>query len=177
MIADEILGVEFERAMRFLTKHMPISDENSKKPELFHSLRVGVYLYEEGYSKEMILSGVLHDIIEDSRVDEEMLRKEFGDEVTILVLACTKNESIVDKKQKIKELIGRCVDNGQDALIVKTADILDSFKWYARQKNDEQLLYCLRNAEAIFNLKPRVFEDKIFDELKIWKDKLGYLLA
>lgn len=177
MIVDKILGIEFERAVRFLAKNMPISDENNKKPELFHSLRVGVYLYEKGYNREIILSGILHDIIEDSRVDEKMLQAEFGDEVTRLVLACTKNESIADKSQKIKELIGRSMENGQDALIIKTADVLDNFKWYARQKNNEQLLYCLRNAEAIFDLKPSTFGDEIFNELKVWQDKFIYLLS
>ena len=53
---DKKMIGEIEKAIRFLTKHMPISEENSRKPILFHDIRVGVYLYENGYKKDMILA-------------------------------------------------------------------------------------------------------------------------
>jgi len=86
-----------------------------------------------------------------------------------------KDDSIKDKHEKIAELIKRCVDNGQDALIIKTADILDSFKWYSSQSNEDQLKYCMRNANAIFKYKPDIFNDKIFEELKTWQEKFEHL--
>jgi (p)ppGpp synthase/HD superfamily hydrolase len=55
------LSVEFERAVRFLAEHMPPSDENSRKPIMFHDIRVGVYLYENDYPQDIVLAGVLHD--------------------------------------------------------------------------------------------------------------------
>jgi len=169
------LNIEFEKAVRFLAKHMPVSDENSRKPILFHDIRVGVYLYENGYAQDVVLAGVLHDAIEWSGAGEQMLREEFGDNVAGLVLANTKDDSIADKEEKINELIKRCVENGQDALIVKTADILDSFKWYSSQNNKDELQYCMRNANAIFKFKPDDFNDKIFDELKKWQSKFANL--
>lgn len=165
------LNLEFEKAVRLLAKHFPPADENSRKPALFHDLRVGVYLYENGYSREVVLAGFLHDAIEWSDITEQMLREEFGDDVANLVLACTKDDSITDKQAKTKKLIKRCVQAGQDALIVKAADIIDSFKWYSGQDNKEELQYCQRNAEAIFKFKPGDFNDKIFDELKRWQGK------
>ncbi|MBI96134.1 hypothetical protein CL656_03215 [bacterium] len=65
--------------------------------------------------------------------------------------------------------------NGQDALIIKTADILDSFKWYSDQNNQSELKYCVRNANAILKFKPDNFNDKIFDELKIWQQRFSNL--
>jgi len=135
-----LLNIEFEKAVRLLAKYLPPADENSRKSALFHDIRVGVYLYENGYAPEVVLAGVLHDAIEWSEISEQMLRDEFGDNVTKLVLASTKDDSIVDKEDKTTELISRCVQNGQEALIVKTADILDSFKWYASQNNENELL-------------------------------------
>ncbi|MFH0927919.1 MAG: hypothetical protein V1821_00415, partial [bacterium] len=61
----------------------------------------------------------------------------------------------------------------QDALIVKSADILDSFKFYASINNEEQIGYCMRNAEAIFKYTPTDFNDKILDELKKWQDRFS----
>ncbi|MFH1508888.1 MAG: HD domain-containing protein [bacterium] len=165
------LNIKFEKAVRFLAEHFPVSDESSRKPVLFHDIRVGVYLYENGYSEEIVLAGLLHDAIEWSDVTEEMLRKEFGDRVLKLVLANTKDDCIEDKVEKTDELIKRCVKNGQDALIVKTVDIIDSFKWYESQDNKEELNYCMRNANAIMKLKPEDFDDKIFEKLKKWQDK------
>ncbi len=170
------LNLNFEKAVRLLTTHMPPSDENSRKPVLFHDIRVGFYLYENGYAQDVVLAGVLHDAIEWSKANEKMLRDEFGDNVVKLVLASTKDDSITDKEEKTNELIKRCVQNGQDALIVKVADILDSFKWYSSQDNKNELQYCMRNANAIFRFKPDNFDDKIFDELKVWQDRYVNLI-
>jgi (p)ppGpp synthase/HD superfamily hydrolase len=171
---SKLLNIEFEKAVRFLTEHMPISNENSRKPVLVHDIRVGVYLYENGYSQNIVLAGILHDAIEWSNASEDMLRNDFGDNVVKLVLASTKNDLIADKEEKTNELIKRCVQNGQDALIVKTADIIDSFKWYSSQNNEDELKnHCVKNAEAIFKFKPTDFEDKIFDELKNWQSEFS----
>ncbi|MEI8103384.1 MAG: HD domain-containing protein [Candidatus Moraniibacteriota bacterium] len=167
------LSISFEKAVRFLAKYMPVSDENSRKPALFHDIRVGVYLYEHGYGQDTVLAGVLHDAIEWSGASEQLVRDEFGDEVVRLVLASTKDDSITDGKEKTKELIQRCVKNGQEALIVKTADILDSFKWYSSQNNESEIQYCVRNANAILEYRPDDFDDKIFGELKVWQEKFS----
>jgi GTP pyrophosphokinase len=165
------LNIQFEKAIRLLAKHLQTSEENSRKPILFHDIRVGVYLYENGYSPDIVLSGVLHDVIEWSDISEKVLRDEFGDIVVNLVLANTKNDSIKVQEEKIIELIQRCAENGQDALIVKTADILDSFKWYSSQNNNSELQYCMKTADAILKFKSENFEDKIFVELEHWRNK------
>lgn len=170
------LDLDFEKAVRMLVEHMPLSDETSRKPALFHALRVGVSLYEQNYPRDIVLAGVLHDALEWSGITEEMLKEEFGDRITALVRACTKNDSIKDPKQKIDELIGRCAHVGRDALIIKAADILDSFAYYTRANNTNELLYCARNAEAIFRFKPEEMGDPIFDELKKWHERCAVSL-
>lgn len=169
------LNLAFEKGVRLLTEHMPVSEEKSRKPILFHDIRVGVYLYENGYSKDVVLAGLLHDAIEWSSLGEDALRAEFGDIVVKLVLASTKDDSIADKIEKTNELIARCVANGEDALIVKAADILDSFKWYSSQENEGELRYCMRNTDAIFRFRPEIFNDKIFVELKQWQERFAHL--
>lgn len=168
------LNVEFEKAVRLLAEHMPVSDENTRKPVLFHDIRVGVYLYENNYNDNVVLAGVLHDALEFSDITEQVLRDEFGDNVTELVKANSKNRSITDPYQRNDELIKRCATSGRDALIVKTADIIDSFKYYESVNNQDELKnYCLKNADAIFKYKPADWKDKIFDELKNWQNKFS----
>ncbi len=167
------LAIEFEKAVRILVKYLPVSDSDSRKPILFHDVRVGTYLYENGYAREVVLAGVLHDTIEWSEITENMLRENFGEKVAILVLANTKDSSI-DKIKRNEELIKRCVDNGEEALIIKTADTIDSFRWYSKQSNQEQLVgHCLVIAGLILKYKPAEFEDKIFNELSVWVKKIN----
>ena len=165
------LNVQFEKAVRVLVQHLPSSNEASRKSTLFHSIRVGVYLYEHGYSEDIVLAGLLHDTLEWSSVTERLLRSKFGDHIVILVLANTKNDAITDNIKKTDELIMRCVQAGEEALIVKAADILDSFKWYVSQRNTDELGYCMRNANAILKYKPDSFDGPIFDELRVWQEK------
>jgi len=171
------LSIEFERAVRFLVKHFSSSEKDCRKSVLFHAIRVGVYLYENGYGREIVLAGLLHDAIEWSGITQHMIKKEFGEDVLKLVLASTKDISIADKEERKQELIKPCARSGKDALIVKVADTIDSFKWYFGQKNEEQIEHCMDVANLIFELRPDNFEDKIFEELEFWQNKVEYFNA
>ncbi len=160
------LNIKFEEGVRFLSEYVLVADANSRKPVLFHSIRVGVYLYENSYAQDIVLAGLLHDTVEGwTTATEQMVREKFGDEVMRLVLASTKDYSIEDSEDRTIELIKRCVQNGQDALIVKAADTIDSFKWYVSQNNEMEIQTCIKTTNAILKFKPENFNDKIFDEL------------
>ncbi len=165
------LNIKFEQAVRLMAEHFPLSDETSRKPRLFHIIRVGTYLYENDYSDNIVIAGVLHDALEWSTITEEMLRKDYGDTVVELIKTNTKDDSIKIGKEKTDELIKRCTAHSEDALIVKTADILDSFKWYSSQNNEGELEYCMNNAIAITKYKPKHYTDKIFTKLSPWMKK------
>ncbi len=95
-----------------------------------------------------------------------MLREEFGDAIADIVVACTKDDTIKDSVEKIEKIIKQCVVVGKNALIVKAADIIDSYKWYNATQNMNELKYCNRNAEAIFRFKSDILKDPIFNELR-----------
>lgn len=170
---QEISQLKFETAVRWLVKYLPISDSESRKPRLFHSLRVGFYLYERGYTEEIVLAGLLHDLLEWTKADAKLIKKEFGTRVFSLIQACTFNFNIKDRDARISDAAQRAVKTGEAALIVKAADALDSFKWYSAQQNTFGLEYCQWNTQAILKHKPPEFKDKIFIELRKWvkKDK------
>lgn len=162
------LNITFEKAVHFLVKYLPISNENTRKSYLFHDIRVGVYLYENWYWEDIVLAWLLHDTIEWSEVNADILRQEFWENILRLVLASTKNDNLIDKNERLNDLINRCINEWQDALIIKTADIIDSFKWYTSQNNIKELeWHCIKNAKLILEFKPVDFNDKIFEELKL----------
>ncbi len=168
---NKTLNLQFEKAVRLLVEHTTPSAEDSRKPLIPHDIRVGVFLHEQGYKEEIVLAGLLHDALEWTTLSQEKIVEEFGDEVLRLVLANTKDDSIEDSGKKIDELVSRCAAAGEDALIIKTADILDSYKWYTSQNNADELQYCDTNAAAIARHKPADFSDPIFAELAKWQDR------
>jgi (p)ppGpp synthase/HD superfamily hydrolase len=165
---SKTLDIEMEKAMRLLSEHLPASEDNSRKPILLHDIRVGVYLYENNYSREIILAGILHDALEFCDLSEQQLKDEFGEKVLDLVKSRTKENAIEDADERIDELILRCSRNGKDALIIKAAEVLDGFKYYTKENNKAELEYCQKNAQAIFKYMPGGFEDKVFEELGKW---------
>lgn len=128
--------------------------------------------FEREYSHDIVIAGLLHDAIEWSGITEKKIRAEFGEHITSIILANTRNENIADKKDRIDDLIRRGAQHGREALIVAVADTLDSFKWYTRQNNEGQLQYCMQKADALFRHKPTEENDILFEELKTWKNRI-----
>ena len=164
---DVITDVSCEKAIKFLTRNVPFAENNSRKPRLMHAVRVGMYLYGREYEKDIVIGGFLHDVIEWEGVKKSIIQAEFGEHILRVILANTKNYEIHDADKRVDDMIQRCVQCGQDALIIKTADIIDSFAWYKSQKNDNELQnHCLKTTEMIFRYKPQEWEDNIYDELE-----------
>jgi (p)ppGpp synthase/HD superfamily hydrolase len=61
--------------MKLLVSYFP--QEPMKKPTLFHSLRVGTYLWNNGYSEDIQIAGVLHDALEDTDMPERIIQEKF----------------------------------------------------------------------------------------------------
>ncbi len=160
------LGFECEKAINFLTRYM--GDDGRKKPALFHSIRVGTQLYEGGYDRDIVIGGFLHDVLEDGvDISEEILEKEFGREVLLIVKANSKDESIEDKHKKKVDVVDRCIMKGEDASVVKSADLLDNFFYYELTHNEKEITeHCTKYSKLMLEKLPEEFSDPIFLKLK-----------
>lgn len=65
---------KIEKAIKFLVHQIDKNGKNSK-PVIFHSLKVGIHLYNLGYDKDIVIAGVLHDVLEDADVDSKEVKK------------------------------------------------------------------------------------------------------
>ncbi len=62
----------------------------SGEPYIIHPLWVAIILADLEMDKETIAAGMMHDVIEDTKVGEEELKREFGEDVYLLVDGVTK---------------------------------------------------------------------------------------
>lgn len=91
----------------------------------------------------------LHDVIEDSDVSSEILRKQFGDAVTDGVLALTKNESLATKREKMEDSLRRVNKLSREIGIVKLADRITNLQQPPASWNKEKKEYYLKEAQQI----------------------------
>lgn len=164
-IANAELAAQIEKAVKFLCDHMPVGEER-KKPLLMHALRVGMYLYDRDYSEDIVLGGFLHDVLEWTGGSEDQLREIFGQRVCDIVKANTKDRDIEDPAERRREYIARCFAVGEDAVIVKAADTLDSYRFYQAIDDAQEVERCVDIAHVILENLPTDFRDPIFESLR-----------
>ncbi len=147
------ISYEIEKSMDdaiiYLSHHFNESGHNSK-PVILHSIRVGMTLFSNGYSKDIVIAGLLHDIIEDTDLSETELRSKYGNQVTDIVCAATFNPLIETKIEREKDVFLRCKRHGFGALIVKCADILDNIDYFVPTRGYEELAKILIEKYHLF---------------------------
>ena len=151
---------KFEKALRLLLEYYP--KENQKKPALYHSVRVWTYLYNNWYSEDIQISWLLHDALEDTTIWEEIIRSNFWEDILQIVIANSKSKNLNDD-EVLENIIKKCIENSEEALIVKMADVYDNFLFYVKEGITPEIERCKNISKLILKYKPSNFNDKIFD--------------
>ena len=160
---------EIERAIRYLVHSFESSGDNSK-PVILHSTRVGMDLYDRDYQKHIVISGILHDLLEDTDVTSEAIRSKFGNDVANVVEATSFDEDIDDYLKQHYDIYNRCFELGQSAVVVKAADILDNSDYYDMGGSEELRTNLLKKMEYFVDKSESyIGEEEIYQELN---DKL-----
>src|SRR5438874_2432607 len=84
------------RAYLFSALHHRGQTRASGEPYLVHPLEVAEILADMRLDEVSVSTGLLHDVVEDTLVDIDTIRKYFGDEITLLVDGLTKIAHISD---------------------------------------------------------------------------------
>jgi GTP pyrophosphokinase len=83
-----------QRALEMAEKAHKGQKRASGEPYINHCKAVALILAEMGVPPTVVAAGLLHDTVEDTRIDFKDLRREFGNEVYNLVQAVTKLGSL-----------------------------------------------------------------------------------
>lgn len=161
---------EIEKAIRLASKYFD-GEVEMIKPTLLHAIKVWVYLYSRWYSQDICIGGILHDTLEDTSITEEEISNLFWENVLNIVKANTKNKNI-EKSFVNTELVERCWSTSEDALIVKSADIIDNYMYYSSIHNAKWINRCIELSKWVINNKKESYWDPIFDTVELisqWK--------
>jgi len=90
----------------------------------FHSISVGFTLKDVGCDKNTIISGLLHDIIEDTDYDYEYLEKNYGYEIAQNVLKVSEDINITNWKERKIKFINTLYNENENIILIELADKL-----------------------------------------------------
>jgi (p)ppGpp synthase/HD superfamily hydrolase len=76
-------------------------------PYIVHPLAVALLLARHGFDEDVVIGGVLHDVVEDTDATLDDIAELFGDSVALLVAAVSHNDALswMDKKQNYIESV------------------------------------------------------------------------
>jgi (p)ppGpp synthase/HD superfamily hydrolase len=95
-------------------------------PYFAHPCNVGLILAQSGCPEEVVVAGILHDIIEDTPLTIEALCEQFGNEVAVLVEACSEPDKSLSWKERKQHTIDFLAEASMEVKFVACADKLDN---------------------------------------------------
>lgn len=116
---------------------------------IIHPIRVANMLLHNLDIKdvELIIAGLLHDVVEDSDVTAEEITQQFGERIGSLVIALTRYKEKETKREKFeKYLVGSA-----DVRLIKTCDWVDNLRSLPYSlKRDEKLERIKKEAREMY---------------------------
>jgi len=143
----------------------------SGEPYIVHPLSVAIILSDLEMDKETIAAGLLHDVVEDTTFTEEDIRREFGDEVELLVSGVTKLGKIGFHRDKVEEqaenLRKMFLAMAKDirVIIIKLADRLHNMRTLQYMKPEKQKEIARETLDIYSPIAGRLGIAKIKNEL------------
>lgn len=160
---------DIERAIALLVDSVRECCRN-QKPLILHSIRVGMKLLALKQPKEVVIAGLLHDLVEDTNCPLSRIEREFGSRVANLVYALSQ-EKIKGYKRRWHVLLAKIKKAGKDAMIIKVVDSTDNIQYVPLIKNKKALEAILWKVQfTIESLEPHLRNLEIFKQFKITKE-------
>ena len=123
-----------DKAYNFAKKSHGDQKRKSGEPYIIHPIHTALILADLELDKESIMAGLLHDVMEDTKVTSEQMISEFGEEVTDLVDGVTKLTKLdydADKVEKQAENLRKmflAMAKDIRVILIKLADRLHNMR-------------------------------------------------
>jgi guanosine-3',5'-bis(diphosphate) 3'-pyrophosphohydrolase len=154
-----------EKAISFLVEKYNQSGKNTK-PVILHSIRVGMVLIEFDYEVDVVVAGILHDLLEDTDVSFQEIEKNFSLDIARIVSAVSYNSKIEDPLNRYKEMFERVVAEGQKAIAIKAADTIINVPYIRLVSDPENQKKLLDKTLYFIKLNSSLSSTPIFKKLQ-----------
>ncbi len=112
----------YEQALTIAaTAHKEQMRKHDKSPYVVHPIMVARILEQYGFSEEVIVAGLVHDVLEDSDLAEDQLRAALGDKVVKIVATVSEDKALPWEERK-ERYIQDVVACGEAVWAVSVAD-------------------------------------------------------
>ena len=105
-------------------------------PVISHPVAVAYKLADMGLNLNVVSAGLMHDVVEDSRITVDELREKFGDDIASLVDGVTKLKQTVKYKGET-----RYAENMRRMFLAMASDVRVVFMKFADRLHNLQTLY------------------------------------
>ncbi|MHA1540462.1 MAG: RelA/SpoT family protein [Alphaproteobacteria bacterium] len=163
----------FRKAYSFGFEKHKKQIRHSGEPYFSHPVAVAEILIEQKLDLETIITGLLHDVIEDTPVSDEEMEELFGKSIAFLVSGVTKLSKVKLKSDKIyeaenfKKFIIACATDLR-VLIVKLADRLHNMRTLGfHPTREKRIRKSVEVIEVYAPLAERIGMNRIKDELEL----------
>lgn len=158
--------LEIEHAIDVAVKAHTGQKRKSGEPYIIHPLSVAAILIDWGMDADTVISGVLHDTVEDTETTLEELENLFGKDVAFLVDGVTKVSQARAGMQDLAEYLPQTKDNlsklliaiGQDVrvIIIKLADRLHNLQTLQHMPREKQIKIARESLEVFGPMADRL---------------------
>lgn len=143
----------------------------SGEPYLSHPVNVAIILIDLGLDTDSIIGGLLHDVVEDTDVTIDEIKKQFGSDIALLVDGVTKVGRIpfVSREEQQAENIRKmllAMAKDVRVVLIKLADRLHNLRTINVMPEENQLEKSLESMEVYAPIAHRLGIRTIKDELE-----------
>lgn len=163
---EELIKKAYDFALRAHEGQKRMNGE----PYFVHVFETAKILAKLGMDIETIIAGLLHDVLEDTEIKEEEIKKEFGENIVFLINGVTKlgklkyhgHERHVESLRKFF----LAMTNDLRVVIIKFADRLHNLRTLQYVREDKQKRIALESIEVYAPLANRLGMGKFKGEIE-----------
>ncbi len=118
-----------ERAVEMASlAHGAQKRKGTEMPYLVHPCSVGLLLAGAGCPEDVVVAGLLHDTLEDTDLEPEAIRREFGDAVLAIVQGCSEPAKSVPWEERKRHTLHLLETASDEIRLVSCADKLHNVR-------------------------------------------------